>query len=158
VPIKTGIAALAQFKNVKRRMELCGVVNGITVYDDFAHHPTAIQTTLEGLRSKVNGARIVAVLEPRSNTMKMGTWKDSLAGSLKLANLIFCYTDNLGWDVQEALQLLNISTVSSDNLDQLVAAITLATRPGDHILIMSNGGFGGIHKKLLKSLGESHQS
>ena len=89
--------------------------------------------------------------------MKMGTWKDSLAGNLKLANLIFCYTDNLGWDVQEVLQTLGTYTVSSDNLDQLVAAITLAARPGDHILIMSNGSFGGIHKKLLKSLGESHQ-
>ena len=154
VTIKTGIAALAQFKNVKRRMELCGVVNGITVYDDFAHHPTAIQTTLEGLRNKVNGARIVAVLEPRSNTMKMGTWKDSLAGSLKLANLIFCYTANLGWDVQEALQPLDTKAVSSDNLEQLIGAITVATRPGDYVLIMSNGGFGGIHEKLLKSLGE----
>ncbi|MFB3081638.1 MAG: UDP-N-acetylmuramate:L-alanyl-gamma-D-glutamyl-meso-diaminopimelate ligase [Nitrosomonadaceae bacterium] len=157
VPIKTGIAALAQFKNVKRRMELCGVVNGITVYDDFAHHPTAIQTTLEGLRNKVNSARIVAVLEPRSNTMKMGTWKDSLAGSLKVANLIFCYTANLGWDVQEALKLPKARAVSSDNLEQLIEAITVAARPGDYVVIMSNGGFGGIQKKLLKALGESHQ-
>jgi len=157
VPIKTGIAALAQFKNVKRRMELCGVVNGITVYDDFAHHPTAIQTTLEGLRNKVNSARIVVVLEPRSNTMKMGTWKDSLAGSLKVANLIFCYTANLGWDVQEALKLPEARAVSSDNLEQLIGAITVAVRPGDYVVIMSNGGFGGIQKKLLKALGESHQ-
>lgn len=158
VTIKTGVEALAQFKNVKRRMELCGVVNGITLYDDFAHHPTAIQTTLEGLRNKVNDARIIAVLEPRSNTMKMGTWKDSLAGSLKLANLVFCYTANQEWGVQGALQPLGTSVVSSDNLDQLVSEITLAARPGDHVLIMSNGGFGGIHKKLLKSLGESRQS
>ena len=88
--------------------------------------------------------------------MKMGTWKDSLAGSLKLANLIFCYTANLGWDVQEALQPLDTKAVSSDNLEQLIGAITVATRPGDYVLIMSNGGFGGIHEKLLKSLGESH--
>ena len=128
------------------------MVNGITVYDDFAHHPTAIQSTLEGLRNKVNDARIIAVLEPRSNTMKMGTWKDSLAGSLKDANFVFCYTANLGWDVQEALQPLGKSTVSSDNLEQLIEAITMAACPGDHVLIMSNGSFGDIHNKLLKSL------
>ena len=157
VPIKIGVAALAQFKNVKRRMELCGVVNGITVYDDFAHHPTAIQTTLEGLRNKVNSARIVVVLEPRSNTMKMGIWKDSLAGSLKVANLIFCYTANLGWDVQEALKFPDARAVCSDTLEQLIEAITVAARPGDYVVIMSNGGFGGIQKKLLKALGESHQ-
>lgn len=153
VTIKTGVKALTQFKNVKRRMELRGVVNGITVYDDFAHHPTAIQSTLEGLRNKVKDARIIAVLEPRSNTMKMGTWKDSLAGSLKDANLVFCYTANLGWDVQEALQPLGKSTVSSDNLEQLIEAITMAACSGDHVLIMSNGGFGDIHNKLLKLLG-----
>ena len=96
VTIETGITALTKFKNVKRRMELCGVANEVTVYDDFAHHPTAIQTTLEGLRNKVNDARIIAVLEPRSNTMKMGTWQDRLAESLKVADLVFCYTSNLG--------------------------------------------------------------
>ena len=158
VTIETGITALTQFKNVKRRMELCGVANEITVYDDFAHHPTAIQTTLEGLRNKVNDARIIAVLEPRSNTMKMGTWKDSLAESIKVADLVFCYTSNLGWDVQEALQSLGSRVVSSDNLEELIEAITIATRPGDYVLIMSNGGFGGIHKKLLKSLSANHQS
>ncbi|MEK6707514.1 MAG: UDP-N-acetylmuramate:L-alanyl-gamma-D-glutamyl-meso-diaminopimelate ligase [Pseudomonadota bacterium] len=152
VPTKTGIAALTQFKNVMRRMEVRGVVNGITVYDDFAHHPTAIHTTLQGLRDKVNGARIIAVLEPRSNTMKMGIWKDSLAGSLTAADQIFCYTANLGWNAAEALQSLGAKAAGYDSLEQLIAAIAATTHPGDHVLIMSNGGFGGIHEKLLKAL------
>ena len=158
VTIETGITALTKFKNVKRRMELCGVANEVTVYDDFAHHPTAIQTTLEGLRNKINDARIIVVLEPRSNTMKMGTWQDRLAESLKAADLVFCYTSNLGWDVQEALRSMGSRAVSSDNLEKLVEAITVATHPGDYVLIMSNGGFGGIQKKILKSLNANHQS
>ncbi len=158
VTIEIGITALTKFKNVKRRMELCGVANEITVYDDFAHHPTAIQTTLEGLRNKVNDARIIAVLEPRSNTMKMGTWQDRLAESLKAADLVFCYTSNLGWDVQKALKPIGSRAVSSDNLEKLIEAITVATHPGDYVLIMSNGGFGGIQKKILKSLNSRHQS
>jgi UDP-N-acetylmuramate: L-alanyl-gamma-D-glutamyl-meso-diaminopimelate ligase len=158
VTIETGITALEKFKNVKRRMELCGVENGITVYDDFAHHPTAIQTTLEGLRNKVNDARIIAVLEPRSNTMKMGTWQNRLAESLKAADLVFCYTSNLGWDVQEALKPMGSRAVSSDNLEKLIKAIIVATHPGDYVLIMSNGGFGGIQQKILHSLNTSHQS
>ncbi len=152
VPVSSGLAALAQFKNVKRRMEVRGVVNGITVYDDFAHHPTAIHTTLQGLRDKVKGTRIIAVLEPRSNTMKMGTWKDSLAGSLAAADQVFCYTANLGWNAAEALQSLGAKAASHDSLEQLIAAIAAAARAGDHVLIMSNGGFGGIHEKLLKAL------
>ena len=158
VTIETGITALTKFKNVRRRMELCGVANEITVYDDFAHHPTAIQTTLEGLRNKVNDARIIAVLEPRSNTMKMGIWQDRLAESLKAADLVFCYTSNLGWDVQKSLEPMGSKAVSSDNLEKLIEAITVATHPGDYVLIMSNGGFGGIQKKILKSLNASHQS
>ena len=158
VTIETGITALTKFKNVRRRMELCGVANEITVYDDFAHHPTAIQTTLEGLRNKVNDARIIAILEPRSNTMKMGIWQDRLAESLKAADLVFCYTSNLGWDVQKALEPMGSKAVSSDNLEKLIEAITVATHPGDYVLIMSNGGFGGIQKKILKSLNASHQS
>ena len=156
VTIETGITALTKFKNVKRRMELCGVANEVTVYDDFAHHPTAIRTTLEGLRNKVNDARIIAVLEPRSNTMKMGTWQDRLAESLKVADLVFCYTSSLGWDAQEALKPMGSRAVSSDNLEKLIEAITVATHPGDYVLIMSNGGFGGIQKKILKSLNASH--
>tara|TARA_B100000686_G_scaffold336322_1_gene406067 strand:- start:190 stop:1554 length:1365 start_codon:yes stop_codon:yes gene_type:complete len=158
VKIKIGVKALTHFKNVKRRMELSGVVNGITVYDDFAHHPTSIQTTLDGLRSKVNNARIIAVLEPRSNTMKMGTWKENLAESVKNADLVFCYTYGLKWDIQKALKSKKSKAISSDNIDQLIQLITISSRPGDYILIMSNGDFGGIHKKLLESLNINHQS
>tara|TARA_Y100001936_G_scaffold254008_1_gene323448 strand:- start:5778 stop:7124 length:1347 start_codon:yes stop_codon:yes gene_type:complete len=152
VKIKTGIKALTHFKNVKRRMELSGVANGITVYDDFAHHPTSIQATLAGLRSKVNEARIIAVLEPRSNTMKMGTWKKSLAESLKTADLVFCYTYGLEWNIEEALKPIKSKTISSDNIEHLIKLITTNSHSGDYILIMSNGGFSGIHKKLLTSL------
>jgi len=153
VPVKIAIAALMQFKNVKRRMEICGVINGITVYDDFAHHPTAILTTLDGLRDRGKGARIIAVLEPRSNTMKMGVWKDNLANSLAGADMVFCYTANLGWNVKEALTSMGERAVTHESLEQLIAAIAAAAHPGDHILIMSNGGFGGINEKLLKAIG-----
>jgi UDP-N-acetylmuramate: L-alanyl-gamma-D-glutamyl-meso-diaminopimelate ligase len=152
VPVRTGIESLARFKNVKRRMEVRGIVRGITVYDDFAHHPTAIHTTLQGLRDKVKGGRIVAVLEPRSNTMKMGTWKENLAGSLITADRVFCYTANLGWNAAESLQSLGSKISNHDSLEQLIAAIVETTYSGDHVLIMSNGGFGGIHEKLLKAL------
>jgi len=149
---QVGIAALGEFRNVKRRMEVRGEVRGITVYDDFAHHPTAIDTTLAGLRAKVGAARILAVLEPRSNTMKLGTMKAALPGSLRDADGVFCYAANLGWDAAGALQPLGAKAVVRDDLDALVADITAAARPGDHILVMSNGGFGGIHQKLLDRL------
>jgi UDP-N-acetylmuramate: L-alanyl-gamma-D-glutamyl-meso-diaminopimelate ligase len=155
VPVATALDALAQFKNVKRRMEMRGEVRGIRVYDDFAHHPTAIRTTLLGLRDKVKEARIVAVLEPRSNTMKMGIWKDSLADSLAASDLVFCYTGDLGWDVESALAPLGTNARAYGSLEPLIAAIADATHPGDHILIMSNGGFGGIHEKLLAAIGET---
>ncbi|MDE2309396.1 MAG: UDP-N-acetylmuramate:L-alanyl-gamma-D-glutamyl-meso-diaminopimelate ligase [Betaproteobacteria bacterium] len=152
VPVAQGLAALAEFKNVKRRMEVRGMVNGITVYDDFAHHPTAIDTTIAGLRRKVGSARILAVLEPRSNTMKLGVMKDALPGSLKDADLMFCYGANLGWDAAAALAPLGSKAVVDDNLGALIEKIAAAARPSDHILVMSNGGFGGIHEKLLKRL------
>ncbi len=152
VPVAQGLAALAVFMNVKRRMEVRGVVNGITVYDDFAHHPTAIDTTIAGLRRKVGTARILAVLEPRSNTMKLGMMKDALPGSLKDADLTFCYAANLGWDARGALAPLGSKAVVEDQLDALIGKIAEAAQPGDHILVMSNGGFGGIHEKLLKRL------
>ena len=152
VPIAQGLAALAEFKNVKRRMEMRGTVSGITVYDDFAHHPTAIDTTVAGLRRKVNGGRILAVLEPRSNTMKLGVMKDALPDSLKDTDLVFCYSANLDWDVRGALAPLGDKAVVKDDLDELVAAIAATAKPGDHVLVMSNGGFGGIHEKLLKRL------
>jgi UDP-N-acetylmuramate: L-alanyl-gamma-D-glutamyl-meso-diaminopimelate ligase len=152
VPVTQGLAALAEFKNVKRRMEVRGTVNGITVYDDFAHHPTAIATTVAGLRRKAGKARILAVLEPRSNTMKLGVMKDALPGSLKDADLVFCYAGNLGWDARGALAPLGDKAVVKDDLNELVGAIAAAARSGDQILVMSNGGFGGIHEKLLKRL------
>jgi UDP-N-acetylmuramate: L-alanyl-gamma-D-glutamyl-meso-diaminopimelate ligase len=152
VPIAQGLVALAEFKNVKRRMEVRGVVKGITIYDDFAHHPTAIDTTVAGLRHKVGKARILAVLEPRSNTMKLGVMKDALPGSLKDADLIFCFAGNLGWDARDALAPLGSKAVVEDDLDVLIDKIAAAAKSGDHILVMSNGGFGGIHEKLLKQL------
>jgi UDP-N-acetylmuramate: L-alanyl-gamma-D-glutamyl-meso-diaminopimelate ligase len=152
VPVEVGIAALGEFRNVKRRMEVRGVVNGVTVYDDFAHHPTAIETTVAGLRTKVGNARILAVLEPRSNTMKLGVMKAALPGSLHGADRVFCYAANLGWDAAEALQPMAEKASTFDDLDRMVAAIVAEARPGDHVLVMSNGGFGGIHQKLLERL------
>jgi UDP-N-acetylmuramate: L-alanyl-gamma-D-glutamyl-meso-diaminopimelate ligase len=152
VPSAQGLAALGQFRNVKRRMEVRGVVNGITVYDDFAHHPTAIDTTVAGLRRKVGKARILAVLEPRSNTMKLGVMKDALPGSLGEADLVFCYGANLGWDAAAALAPLGEKAVIKQDIGELVDAIGTVAKPGDHILVMSNGGFGGIHEKLLVRL------
>ena len=149
---QVAIEGLARFKNVKRRLEVRGTVNGITVYDDFAHHPTAIETTLAGLRSRVGGARILAVLEPRSNTMKLGTLKDQLAGSLRDAEQVFCYSKDLGWDAAGALAPLGGRSATHDDLGELVEAIAAAARPGDQVLVMSNGGFGGIHGKLLERL------
>ena len=128
------------------------MVGGVAVYDDFAHHPTAIRTTLEGLRRKVGGARILAVLEPRSNTMKLGLMKDELAPSLAAADVVFCYTAGLGWDAAAALAPLGARVRSTGELDALVAAIAREARPGDHVVVMSNGGFGGIHGKLLAAL------
>jgi len=152
VPVAKGIDALAEFRNVKRRMETRGMINGITVYDDFAHHPTAIETTIAGLRSKVHNARILAVLEPRSNTMKMGVMKDALAGSLAGADLVFCYSKDLGWDTQPVLASLGAKAASFDDLAALVSAVVARSERGDHVLVMSNGGFGGIHEKLLDAL------
>ena len=152
VPVAQGLAALSEFKNVKRRMEVRGTVNGITVYDDFAHHPTAIATTVEGLRRKAGNARILAVLEPRSNTMKLGVMKDALPASLKDADAVFCYSANLGWDARGALAPLGSKAMVSDDLNELIAAIAAAAKPGDQVLVMSNGGFGGIHEKLLQRL------
>ena len=152
VPVAQGLSALAEFKNVKRRMEVKGQANGITVYDDFAHHPTAIATTVAGLRRKVGNARILAVLEPRSNTMKLGVMKDALPGSLKDADLTFCYAGNLGWDARSALAPLGDKAVVKDDLNELIEVIATAAKSGDHILVMSNGGFGGIHEKLLRRI------
>ena len=144
--------ALSRFENVKRRMEVRGVVGGVTVYDDFAHHPTAIATTLEGLRAKVGHQRILAVLEPRSNTMKLGTMKSQLPDSLALADRVFCYAGAVDWDVAEAMQPIADKTGTYTDLAAMTAAIVAEAQAGDHILVMSNGGFGGIHDALLKAL------
>lgn len=150
IPAAQGLEALAAFRNVKRRMEIRGTVNGITVYDDFAHHPTAIETTLAGLRHKVGNARILAVLEPRSNTMKLGVMKNALPGSLKDADLVFCYGANLGWNAVAALAPLGNKSIVNNDLEGLIEAIATAVLPGDQVLVMSNGGFGGIHEKLIQ--------
>jgi UDP-N-acetylmuramate: L-alanyl-gamma-D-glutamyl-meso-diaminopimelate ligase len=201
--------ALSSFQNVKRRMEVRGTVNGVTVYDDFAHHPTAIRTTVAGLRRRLDAEvltpaqaqtsaqprtsarvetsaraqaedraeakdrakaedqdrlvvqaqrpRILAVLEPRSNTMKLGVMKAQLPDSLRGADLVFGYgapagRDALGWDLAEALAPLGETAQAFGDLDTLVAAVTRSARPGDHVLVMSNGGFGGVHDRLLKAL------
>jgi UDP-N-acetylmuramate: L-alanyl-gamma-D-glutamyl-meso-diaminopimelate ligase len=134
-------------------MEVRGRVNGITVYDDFAHHPTAIRTTVDGLRRKVDkDARILAVFEPRSNTMKLGTMKAQLPWSLEDADLAFCHSGGLDWDAREALAPMGARAQVADSVDELVRQVANAARPGDHILCMSNGGFGGVHQKLLDAL------
>ncbi len=155
VPVEVGLKAIASFPGVKRRLEVRGTVRGVTVYDDFAHHPTAIAATLEGLRSRVGGQRIVAVLEPRSNTMKLGTMKAQLPASLAEADRVFCYAANLGWDAAAALAPMGAKATVFDDLPALVAAIAAEVRDGDHVLVMSNGGFGGIHQKLLDRLRNS---
>ena len=145
--------ALGSFQNVKRRMEVRGTVHGITVYDDFAHHPTAIRTTLDGLRRQIGkAARILAVFEPRSNTMKLGTMKAQLPGSLDDADLAFCHTGGLDWDARAVLAPMGERAQVAASIDALVAQVRAAARPGDHILCMSNGGFGGVHARLLDSL------
>jgi len=152
VPVKAGIDALARFEGVKRRMELRGTANGVRVYDDFAHHPTAFETTIAGLRAAAGGARIVAVFEPRSNTMKLGTMQDRLAASLGGADLVFCYARDLGWDPARALAPLGARATTHHDIDALVDAVARALRPGDQVLVMSNGAFGGVHDRLLARL------
>jgi UDP-N-acetylmuramate: L-alanyl-gamma-D-glutamyl-meso-diaminopimelate ligase len=145
-------AALARFENVRRRLELRGSAGGVSVYDDFAHHPTAIRTTIDGLRRKVGDARILAVFEPRSNTMKRGDMAALLPWALEEADLAFCHAANLGWDAAAALAPLEGDARVFDDIDTLVRAVVKAARPGDHVLCMSNGGFGGVHGRLLAQL------
>ena len=179
VAIEEACAALSSFEGVKRRMEVRGTIDGVTVYDDFAHHPTAIATTIAGLRQRLlaehlaeggtRPSRIVAVIEPRSNTMKLGTMKAALAASLVEADRVFGYgakegRDALGWNLARALAPLNEGLTGEDrskqgskaavfrDLDQLIAAVVVVAQPGDHVVVMSNGGFGGIHEKLLGAL------
>jgi UDP-N-acetylmuramate: L-alanyl-gamma-D-glutamyl-meso-diaminopimelate ligase len=145
--------ALGRFRNVRRRLELRGEARGVRVYDDFAHHPTAIRTTVGGLRRKVGAQRILAVVEPRSNTMKLGTMKAQLPWALEDADLSFCLQGDYGWNASDALAPMGPLAVVCQGVDTLVARIVQAARPGDHVLCMSNGSFGGIHDKLLEALG-----
>jgi len=145
-------AALASFQNVRRRLELRGEAGGVKVYDDFAHHPTAMRTTIDGLRRKVGSARILAVFEPRSNTMKLGAMKAQLPWALEEADLSFCYSGGLTWDAVQAMAPLGKQGIVASTIDELVRQVVGAARPGDHVLCMSNGGFGGVHAKLLDAL------
>ena len=151
------IDALAAFGGVRRRMELRGTVRGIAVYDDFAHHPTAIRTTLEGLRREVGRARIVAVLEPRSNTMKRGVLKDELPASVAAADQVYVYSRGLGWDAGVLFAPLGEKVRCIEDLGDLVAEVVAGARAGDHVLVMSNGGFDGFHEKLLAALAKSEK-
>ena len=155
VGVATSVAAqaLGSFQNVKRRMEVRGKVNGITVYDDFAHHPTAIRTTLDGLKRQIGkDQRILAVFEPRSNTMKLGTMKSQLPWSLEQADLSFCHSGGLDWDAHAALTSMGNKAQVAANIDELVLQVMAHARTGDHLVCMSNGGFGGVHDRLLKAL------
>ena len=150
-------AALGQFANARRRMEVRGTVNGMTVYDDFAHHPTAIRTTVDGLRRKLNAEgkhneRILAIFEPRSNTMKLGTMKAQLPWSLEQADLAFCHSGGLDWNASEALASMDARAYVAGSIDDIITQVLQHAQPGDHLLCMSNGGFGGIHQRLLDQL------
>lgn len=157
VSIEQALEALASFQGIKRRMEVKGIQGGITVYDDFAHHPTAITTTLEGLRRRVGQQRIIAVLEPRSNTMKLGAMAARLPDSLACADLVYCYNETqgkhaLGWNASQVLAPLGDKASTWTDLDKMIANIVQAAQTGDSIVIMSNGSFGGIHQRLLDRL------
>ncbi|APD84770.1 UDP-N-acetylmuramate:L-alanyl-gamma-D-glutamyl-meso-diaminopimelate ligase [Alteromonas sp. Mex14] len=153
VTLPDAIEALSFFKNVKRRMEVKGEVNNITLYDDFAHHPTAIATTLDGLRKKVGNARILAVLEPRSNTMKMGVHKDTLANSWQKADEVYLYEpEGMDWSLVDSVAHSNAPTHCFKDVEKIVQGVCNVAQPGDHILVMSNGGFEGIHSRILDAL------
>jgi UDP-N-acetylmuramate: L-alanyl-gamma-D-glutamyl-meso-diaminopimelate ligase len=152
VALSTGLAALGTFQGVRRRMELIARVAGVELYDDFAHHPTAIATTLRGLRARAPSGRILAVIEPRSNTMKMGVWADTLAASLRVADRTFCYTGGLGWSPEQALRPLGASASCHADLEALLRAVRTEVLPGDRVVVMSNGGFSGFHQRLRLAL------
>jgi len=153
VPPQQSIAALGRFEGTKRRMELRGNIGGVRVYDDFAHHPTAIATTLEGLRQRVGTERIIAILEPRSNTMRIGVHKESLVASLEEADLVHLFVPaGLGWDPAPLFAGPERRETLFTRVDDIVAQVVIEARPGDHLVVMSNGSFGGIHRKLLDAL------
>ena len=153
VPADVAAQALSSFENVKRRMEVRGCVAGVTVYDDFAHHPTAIRTTIDGLRRQIGPEqRILAVFEPRSNTMKLGSMKAQLPWSLDQADLSFCHSGGLDWDASAALSAMGTQAQVAHTIELLLQQVLTQARPGDHVVCMSNGGFGDVHARLLKEL------
>ena len=153
VPADVAAQALSSFENVKRRMEVRGCVAGVTVYDDFAHHPTAIRTTIDGLRRQIGPEqRILAVFEPRSNTMKLGSMKAQLPWSLEQADLSFCHSGGLDWDASAALSAMGTQAQVAHTIELLLQQVLTQARPGDHVVCMSNGGFGDVHARLLKEL------
>jgi UDP-N-acetylmuramate: L-alanyl-gamma-D-glutamyl-meso-diaminopimelate ligase len=155
VPVDRSIAALCAFSGVKRRLELRGTADGVAVYDDFAHHPTAIDSTLAGLRRVSGGGRVLAVLEPRSHTMRLGVHRSELARSLRAADAVWLYRpDDLTWDIREVSARLTMPNTVSTDIDALVASVAAYARRGDRLVVMSNGGFGGIHEKLLRALAD----
>ena len=156
VSTEAAAASLASFENVRRRLELRGEAGGVKVYDDFAHHPTAMRTTLDGLRRKVGPGRLLAVFEPRSNTMKLGTMKAQLPWALEEADLSFCLQGDYGWSARESLAPMGDTAQVADSVDALVVQVVKAAQPGDHVLCMSNGAFGGVHDKLLAALAARH--
>ena len=159
VPVHAAIEALGSFQGVARRMQLRGEIAGVRVYDDFAHHPTAIATTVDGLRRRVGAGRIIAVLEPRSNTMRMGVHREALAGSLAGADEVWLYLPaDLGWDAAPVLEALGGRGHGRGEVNALATDLAAALRPGDHVLVMSNGGFGGLHEKLLAELARAPQA
>ena len=153
MPVATAIEALRAFKGIARRMQLRGEVHGIRVYDDFAHHPTAIATTVDGLRRRVGTQRILAVLEMRSNTMRMGVHNELIAPSLAAADEVFMFTPpDLGWDTAPLMRELGTRGHAVATVEAMALAVADAAAAGDSVLVMSNGGFGGLHEKLLASL------
>jgi UDP-N-acetylmuramate: L-alanyl-gamma-D-glutamyl-meso-diaminopimelate ligase len=150
---KQGVEALSEFKSVKRRMEKVAEVNGVTIYDDFAHHPTAIATTLDGLRKRIGDAPLIAIVEPRSNSMKLGAHRDGLPESVRQADQVIWYAPaNLGWDLAATAALCTVPSVVCDSLDAIIAKVKSQAQPGTQVVIMSNGGFGGLHGKLAEAL------
>jgi UDP-N-acetylmuramate: L-alanyl-gamma-D-glutamyl-meso-diaminopimelate ligase len=150
-------AALASFRNVKRRLEVRARIDGITIYDDFAHHPTAIATTLSGLRTRIGKQRLVAIIEPRSNTMRLGVHRDTLAPALREADLVWVYRpEDIPWDLPSAVAALGERVHVCHRVETVVDEVAATARSGDHLVVMSNGSFGGIHERLIATLEATH--
>ena len=153
---EVSVAALAEFRGVKRRLELLGQPAGVYVYDDFAHHPTAIALTLDGLRAHVGEGRVIALIEPRSNTMRQGRHREQLGAAVAAADRVYWYQPpGLAWSLDSVIADSPVPAQLFSDIDALVSDCVEQARPGDRIVIMSNGGFGGIHQRLLGALEDS---